>query len=261
MKWAHKRKDYDHKMKIHRMRDSKAYTAYAQKMKSQGREFNQEMYQEMKRAHRAERAVREEQDPEFKEAFKELNIERLFAEFNARPMRTSPSDLAENLGQMQQERKMSARDKARAKFVREHRKKEAIEGSLRNTLIMERERYLDVREQLHYESEKPLRDLKYLELVEVLNKDLIALEQLTGRKGDLVKIHEDMTKPPEVTPEIRKQQDEVLRKTKRIVYPAYAIGFVISSLIFWGYEQQRQLIVRNQKRIEDQEHQRSQYYS
>lgn len=146
LKWSHKRKDYDHKMKIHRMRDSKAYTSYAQKMKMEGREFNQEMYQEMKRAHRAERAVREEQDPDFKEAFNKLNIDRLFAEFNARPMRQSPSDLSENLGQMQHERKMSARDKARSKFVKEHRKKMAIEGSIKNTLIMEREKYLDMRE-------------------------------------------------------------------------------------------------------------------
>ena len=33
LKYTHKRKDYDRKIKVHRMRDSKEYTAYAQKMK------------------------------------------------------------------------------------------------------------------------------------------------------------------------------------------------------------------------------------
>ena len=36
------------------------------------------MYENMKRAARQERVVREDQDPEIQEAFKKLNIERLF---------------------------------------------------------------------------------------------------------------------------------------------------------------------------------------
>jgi DnaJ-class molecular chaperone len=39
LKFAHKRKDYDRKMKIHKMRDNKEFQAMAQKAKMQGREF------------------------------------------------------------------------------------------------------------------------------------------------------------------------------------------------------------------------------
>lgn len=41
---------------------------------------------------------------------------------------------------------------------------------------MEREKWLDIQEQLKYQSAKPLKDMKYMELVDVLNKDLEALE-------------------------------------------------------------------------------------
>ena len=40
LKFSHKRKDYDRKMKIHKMRDSKEYTAYAQQMKMKGMKFS-----------------------------------------------------------------------------------------------------------------------------------------------------------------------------------------------------------------------------
>ena len=42
-------------------------------------------------------------------------------------------------------------------------------------IITERERYMDIQEQIRYQAGKPLKDMKYLELVEVLNKDLTAL--------------------------------------------------------------------------------------
>ena len=45
---------------------------------------------------------------------------------------------------------------------------------------MERERWLDIQEQLHYGSEIPLKDLKYKELAEVLDRDLAALEAVSG---------------------------------------------------------------------------------
>ena len=48
LKNAAKRKEYDRKMKIHKMRDNKGYKAYAQKMRQQGREFTHEMYADMK---------------------------------------------------------------------------------------------------------------------------------------------------------------------------------------------------------------------
>lgn len=134
------------------------------------------MYEEMKKASQAERAIREEQDPTFKQAFDKLNIDRLFQEFSARPLRSNPDELGEDLMQMQHEKKMSRRDKARSAFVREFRKKQEIKANLHNTLTMEREKWLDIQEQLKYQSAKPLKDMKYMELVDVLNKDLEALE-------------------------------------------------------------------------------------
>lgn len=44
-----KRKEYDRKVKIIKMRDSKDYQAMAQKMKMQGKEFTHDMYQQMKK--------------------------------------------------------------------------------------------------------------------------------------------------------------------------------------------------------------------
>lgn len=60
------------------MRDNKEFQAMAQKMRQRGQSFTHEMYENMKRAARQERVVREDQDPEIQEAFKKLNIERLF---------------------------------------------------------------------------------------------------------------------------------------------------------------------------------------
>lgn len=45
---------------------------------------------------------------------------------------------------MNVERKMSARDKARGKFIRSYRKKQMVNNSVKNTLIMEREHFLDL---------------------------------------------------------------------------------------------------------------------
>ena len=43
--------------------------------------------------------VRDEQDPEFEAAFKKLNTKKLFDQFMARPMRSSPEELSEELMQ------------------------------------------------------------------------------------------------------------------------------------------------------------------
>ena len=55
--------------------------------------------------------------------------------------------------------------------MKQHKKK-----TLKNIIISKREEYLDFEEQLHLQSEKSLRDMKYMELIEVLNKDLESLE-------------------------------------------------------------------------------------
>lgn len=46
-----------------------------------------------------------------------------------------------------------------------------IKRSLRGTITAERERFLDIKEQIQYQSSKPLKQMKYDELLEALNKD------------------------------------------------------------------------------------------
>ena len=47
-------------------------------------------------------------------------------------------------------------------------------------IITERERFLDIEEQIHYQSAKPLKEMKYLELMEVLDRDTEARKFLSG---------------------------------------------------------------------------------
>ena len=46
-----------------------------------------------------------------------MNIDRLFNEFTNRPIRTSVSEMAEDFMQMEMEKRMTKRDKARRKFI------------------------------------------------------------------------------------------------------------------------------------------------
>ena len=162
------------------MRDNKHYQAYAQKMKAQGQSYSQAGYEDMRKAYRKERTIREDQDPEFKEAFKKLNIERLFAEFTARPKRSTVNEMAEEFMQMDVEKKMSRRDKARKKFIHNFKMKQARQTGMKNMIIAEREKFLDFEEQVQYQSDKPLKDLEYQELVEVLDRDVKLLDQMSG---------------------------------------------------------------------------------
>lgn len=100
----------------------------------------------MKKATQKERVVREEQDPEFKEAFEALNIERLFMEFQGRPTRSTVNEMAEDYMAMDHEKKMSKRDRARAKFVKDFKMKQMVKRSAKNTFIAERERFMDIQE-------------------------------------------------------------------------------------------------------------------
>jgi hypothetical protein len=92
-------------------------------MKAEGKEFSHEMYEEMKRRASQEKTVRETVDPEFEAAFKKLNLNRLFAEFNARPMRSQPDELHEQVMIPIAKQKMSKRDMARIKFIMEHHRR------------------------------------------------------------------------------------------------------------------------------------------
>lgn len=50
-----------------------------------------------------------------------------------------------------------------------------------------------------------------------------------------------------------KEQEELLRKTKRIVYPVYLIGGAIAVLLAYGKHQQDKLIKINEQKLAHQE--------
>lgn len=83
-----KRTEYDKHLRLKNMKSNPDYKEYERKMKESGQEFSHEMYEEMKKQAQKEKTVREQVDPEFEEAFKKLNLNRLFQEFQARPMRS-----------------------------------------------------------------------------------------------------------------------------------------------------------------------------
>jgi hypothetical protein len=78
------------------MRDSSEFSSFAQKQRMNGQGYTHAMYEEMKKAKQKERVVREDQDPDILREFQKINIDRLFAEFNARPMRQSPGEMGED---------------------------------------------------------------------------------------------------------------------------------------------------------------------
>ena len=104
------------------------------------------MYEEMKKQAQKEKTIREEIDPEFEEAFKKLNLNKMYNEFMARPIRNQPDELHEQIMQPLTMTKMSRRDKARMKFVAEHRKKRMIQSSLKNKAIVFTEALKDIEE-------------------------------------------------------------------------------------------------------------------
>ena len=57
--------------------------------------------------------VRDYQDPEFEEAFRKLNTQRLFDQFMARPIQTNPDELMEEFMVPDHQKNYSKRDKAR----------------------------------------------------------------------------------------------------------------------------------------------------
>lgn len=113
LKHERKRKEYDRKQKIYKMRDSSAFKAETQKREANGEEFTYEMFMAMRRAKQKERVVREHQDPEFEEALRKVDLNRFMYDFEKRPMRSDPDELAENLCVPDMDRKMSKRDKFR----------------------------------------------------------------------------------------------------------------------------------------------------
>jgi curved DNA-binding protein CbpA len=95
LKHAAKRADYDKHARIKHMKGSKEYQDFERRRRQEGKDFSHEAYEEMRRQAGQNRTVREAVDPEFEAAFRKLNLNRLFQEFNARPMRSSPEELHE----------------------------------------------------------------------------------------------------------------------------------------------------------------------
>lgn len=99
--------------------------------------------------------------------------------------------MADEYMQMEHEKRMTKRDKARAKFVKEFKRKQLAKKNLKNQIITEREKFLDIEEQIQYKVDKPLNQMKYDELLGVLNRDQEAIQMLSGVKGSQLKIFED----------------------------------------------------------------------
>lgn len=71
----------------------------------------------------------------------------MFNQFMARPMRTRPEDMAEDLMKPTQQKKMSRRDEARARFIINFRNQQKIKNSFRNTVTVNLEKLKDIEEQ------------------------------------------------------------------------------------------------------------------
>ena len=63
-------------------------------------------------------------------------------------MRTGVSEMADEFMRMEHEKKMSRRDRARKKFAAKFKLEQAKKRGLKNIMTAERERFLDIEEQL-----------------------------------------------------------------------------------------------------------------
>ena len=88
--------------------------------------------------------------------------------------------------------------------------------------------------------------LSYAELVEDMNEDRKALEQIESPLA-LFKDQEAQIA------EVKKKQDESLKKVKKVYYPMMTFAIIINSLLIIGYYYQDKQIKRNSVRIARQE--------
>ena len=56
--------------------------------------------------------------------------------------------MAEDFMATHMEKAMSKKDRARTKFMKKHKREQMIKRSLRGTITAERERFLDIKEQI-----------------------------------------------------------------------------------------------------------------
>jgi len=170
--------------------------------------------------------VRDYQDPEFEAAFRKLNTQLLFDQFMARPMQTRPEELSEDFMKPEHLRKMSRRDLARAAFVREFKKKQAIKQSLKLQVEVELEKMKDFEEGVAGH-----KKMNYAELVDELNKDQRAIEQI-DRPIVLYKSEQ------EIEVARKKEVEKKATNIKRVTYPFWALAIIVNSLLMVGYYQQ-----------------------
>ena len=83
-----------------------------------------------------------------------------------------------------------------------------------------------------------LQNLKYLELVEQVNKD-IKQQEYMDRPLQLYKDEKAQMA------QIIKEQDEKLNEVKKYVYPFWTIAFIVNSLLLIGFYRQEKQIKKN----------------
>jgi hypothetical protein len=170
-----------------------------------------------------------------------MNTKRLFNQFMARPMTSTPEELSEDLLKPVWEKNFSRRDKAMQDFVRNHRRRQKIRGKLRNMLTVELEKLKDIEEELDAGVARA-KQATYKELVAEMNQDRKALVHADSPL-QLYKDEEAMLA------EVHKAQDEDIAKIKTVVYPFWTIAFFCNSLLLIGYYyQDKQLMINVKKR-------------
>ena len=204
------------------MKEHKDFKDFDSQTSSSG--FDQQAYQNLKK--KASK-VREEIDPEFEEELKKYDFDKMFRQFNERPMRSHPEEL--KVMEHDMIKKMSRRDIARMTFVRKRREMEKINKSIRLRLRQEQLKLHDVLEHGGMEQKN------YDQLVEEINRNYKQLEQI-DRPMMIYKSEKEMVA------EKIKEQDETISTFKKYFYPIVAFAFVVNAIILIGvYYQNKQI--------------------
>jgi curved DNA-binding protein CbpA len=214
-----KRKEYNRKMKIIK---SKVHSETRHSSQPGGFWDEGEQFTYKRRPSKARETI----DPEIEEELKKWNFDKMFMEFNERPMRSHPGDLKVMEPIIIQ--KMSRRDIARMKFVLKRREMEKI-----NRNIFKRMRYHKLNLERITENDG-IETKSYDQLVEEINKNYKKLEQVDK---PLVVYQTEQ----QIIESKKKQHEEIGSFIKRYIYPIIGIAFLINSLILIGvYYQNKQ---------------------
>ena len=73
--------------------------------------------------------------------------------------------------------------------------------------------------------------MKYLELLETLDRDQEALKQLQNPKTAFLEV---IKEEKEIAAQKEKDAEALIKKTKKVVYPMYLVGGSIMLLIWYG---------------------------